>query len=135
MLDEPDVPHALLLATLQDAFDISATGVTFLPLGADRRSFSYRVDTADAQRFFLKLRSEPPAPAVLAVPRALRDVGIAQVVAPLPTRTGALSARLDGYTVLLYPFVSGDAAMTRGMSPAQWRVHGSVLRRVHDNRT
>src|SRR3712207_7537781 len=43
----------------------------------------------------------------LLVPRYLHDHGVAQVVAPLPTRTHALAVPVGEFTLTLYPFVDG----------------------------
>jgi spectinomycin phosphotransferase len=70
----------------------------------------------------------------LLVPRALQDVGIGNVLAPLRTRASGLWCPLDGYdgyTVVLYQFVRGENAKVTGLSDDQWRTFGATLRAVH----
>jgi spectinomycin phosphotransferase len=132
MLEAPDLDLDRVRTELRTAYGIDAAVIEFLPLGNDRRSFSYRTVTTTGQRYFLKLRTEPPDQATLAVPRLLHDAGITNVVAPIPTDTGALAAPFGDYSLLLYPFIGGDSGMARGLTAAQWREHGRVLRCVHD---
>jgi spectinomycin phosphotransferase len=131
MIQAPDIPDDMLLGILRDAFGVDAACVEFLPLGNDTRSFVYRVAVRDGVNLFLKLRAGAPYPPSLGVPRRLRDAGITPVVAPLPAHDGTMYAMLGDFTVLLYPYISGDSAMTRGMTSAQWRTHGRTLRQVH----
>jgi spectinomycin phosphotransferase len=132
MIEAPDVPERELIDVLRDAYGVAARAAVFLPLGNDARSFVYRAELEDGGRLFFQLRKGEPYAPSLAVPRMLRDAGIAEVVAPLPTRDGRLAAPLGAFSALVYPFVDGDSAMKRGMTAAQWRAHGSALRRVHD---
>jgi spectinomycin phosphotransferase len=81
---------------------------------------------------FVKVRTGVTNEAGLLVPRFLRDQGIARVVAPLPTATGALWASVGDYALILYPFVAGVTGMERGMSDGQWIDYGALLRQVHD---
>jgi spectinomycin phosphotransferase len=132
MLQAPDIPEARLLQAVRQHFAIEAVAVTFLPIGNDTRSFVYRIDVRGGGLYFLKLRAGEPYLPSLGIPRLLRDGGLREVVAPLPARGGSLFGQIDQYTLLLYPFVSGDSAMQRGMSEAQWHAHGTALRQVHD---
>ena len=68
------------------------------------------------------------------MPRALTEHGIPNVLAPLRTLGSELWCPLDaGYTVVLFPFIQGESAMTAGLSAAQWRTFGETLRAVHDS--
>lgn len=65
------------------------------------------------------------------VSRFLKDNGIEQVVAPLLTNTGELWASIDGFGLIVYPFIKGTEAMQVGLSEAQWMEFGSILKRIH----
>jgi spectinomycin phosphotransferase len=74
----------------------------------------------------------------LLVPRYLHDHGVAQVIAPLPSTARTLWAQVDGYALILYPFVAGttgkrsaSAALSSGMTPSQWIAYGAILRQIH----
>ncbi|MBI4928308.1 MAG: phosphotransferase [Anaerolineae bacterium] len=94
----------------------------------------YRVDSHHGARF-LKLRSGPLDLAGLALPHWLHQHGLPEVVAPLPGLDGTLAHPLDGlpetHHLLLYPWIDGQAARAAGLSPAQYRTYGDLLRRLH----
>jgi spectinomycin phosphotransferase len=77
-----------LLTCLRTQYGLAASEVAFLPLGHDSSAWVFRVRTAEGSAYFLKLRQSVTNEAGLLVPRYLRDQGIANVVAPLPTLTG-----------------------------------------------
>ena len=113
-------------------YGLAVVELAFLPLGHDASAWVYRVRAADGGTYFLKARLGAINEAGLAVPRALHDRGGAQVVAPLPTTTGALWTDAGDYALILYPFVAGTTGMERGMTAQQWTDYGATLRRVHD---
>lgn len=131
MLEPPDLADDRILAAVREHYDIPMTALTFLPLGKDYAAWAYRAQSAEGAAIFLKLRSGPSRPAALTVPRTLRDRGLTQIVAPIPTHSRALSVQLDGYTLILYPFIDGAMARDRGMQEHHWVTLGAVLERVH----
>jgi len=130
MLDPSPLSDATLLACAREQFGLPATAVTFLPLGYDANAWAYRVEAAEA--YFLKVRRGPAALPGLLAPRYVGDCGIAGVLAPLPTRDGALWAALGDFTVTFQPFAAGRDAWDDGLNDAQWVAFGELLRRVHD---
>lgn len=133
MLERPhDLPDAVIVARLQDAFGISPSRLEFLPLGNDSASFVYRAE-ADGQAFFVKARKDEVDGPPVTVPRFLHEYGISQVVAPLSTSDGRLWAPLQGeYRLLVYPFLHTRSVMDAGMPEAKWEEFGGILRRIHD---
>ncbi|MGH2380225.1 MAG: phosphotransferase [Candidatus Limnocylindria bacterium] len=130
MLEDPGLDSRELTAALRSAWGVDADAFVFVP-GYDMRAASYDVAAADG-RFFLKVRFGPVADAPLEVPRAIQDAGVANVVAPLRTKTAALSHPMgDGRSMSLSPFVSGRSAMVAGMTADQWRAFGAALRAIH----
>lgn len=113
-------------------YGLDLAGLRFLPLGHDSAAWVYRAAAADGRAYFVKLRLSVANPAALLVPRHLHDHGVRQVVAPLPTRSGALWAHAASYALILYPFVEGASGMAHGMAADQWRAYGATLRQIHD---
>lgn len=127
-----DLADETLRACLRARYGIAVTELAFLPLGHDASAWVYRVRAADGGAYFLKARLGVVNEAGLTVPRYLHDQGVARVVAPLPTATGALWTDAGDYALILYPFVASTTGMERGMTPRQWAEYGALLRRVHD---
>ena len=141
MLEPPNLPEATLLAALREHFDVSTSRLAFLPIGNDNYSWAYRVEAADGADYFLKVRGGILNVASLLVPRFLRYRGVTHVIAPLPTRTGALSASVRGasagpaapneFNLILYPFVAGRMGAHGGLADQQWIAYGAAFRQIH----
>lgn len=135
MNDDPGLDSGHIAAVLGAEYDVTVATVTFLPLGHDPYAAVYEVCTRDGTTYFLKARFGPVFEPGLAVPRALIDRGVPNILAPLRTRSGALWCPLDGGqdTVVLYPFIQGQDASDTGLTAEQWREFGISLRAVHDS--
>ena len=131
MIEKPDNCDEKIITALNDNYSIHVSEIEFLPIGNDASAFSYRVEAADGNSYFLKLKSKFSNLAALLVPRFLKDHGIEQVVAPIPSKTQKLIAEVDSSALILYPFISGNEAMQVGMSDEQWTELGSVLNQIH----
>ena len=133
-MHEPPVnlTPAQIVARLRAAFGITATDLVFLPLGHDAAAWVYRVQADDGGVYFLKVRLRVTNEAGLLVPRYLQNQGIRNVVAPLPGVTGALWTHINGYALILYPFVTGTNGIQRRPTDDQWTAYGRLLRQIHE---
>ncbi|NJN18216.1 MAG: aminoglycoside phosphotransferase family protein [Oscillochloris sp.] len=122
---------AYLRTTLQAEYQLVVQELTFLPLGHDSAAWVYEARDATGTRWFVKVRTAVSNPVSLLIPRFLRDHGL-PVVAPIPTGAARLWADCAGYVVIVYPFIEGASALHQGLSAAQWRHYGEILRRIHD---
>ena len=134
MLEPPSLSNALILACLREAYGLDVAGLDFLPLGNDAAAWVYRVALRGGESLFLKLKQGEVYPPGLSVPHALSEEGIVEVVAPLATRGGALCQALEGFSLVLYPFIEGQNGMAAGLTTAQWADFGRALRRIHETR-
>lgn len=130
MLEKPNLQDESIAACLREKYGIAVAHLDFLPLGNDSNAWVYRVD-AGGGVYFLKVKSGYFSQSSLSVPRYLRDQGIRQVVAPLPTLAGTLFARLEQFSLILYPFIDGRVGMDVGLSDRQWTEFGAVLQKIH----
>jgi spectinomycin phosphotransferase len=137
MLEAPDLQHDSIAACLQEAYDLQASRIAFLPLGADVNTAAYRVETDSGTPCFLKARRGVFDETSVALPRFLSDQGIKQIIPPLRTRTGRpqmvgqLWADLDATRLILYPFVEGRNGYEAKLSGHHWAEFGTALRRIH----
>jgi len=131
MLDKPDIEDAVIVAAVGDGFGVEATGVAFLPLGADFDTAVYRLTAAGEKAYFLKLRRGNFDEIAVTIPRYLQTQGIAAVMAPIPARGGQLWTEVGGFKLILYPFVEGRSGRNAELSDRQWRELGAALRAVH----
>jgi spectinomycin phosphotransferase len=134
MREDPGLDVGKIATSLEEHHGLRGASVAFLPIGYDPNAAVYEVVAGDGGSYFLKVRFGPVHEPRLTVPRALIDLGIPNVLAPLPTRSSGLWCPLDGHpdhSIVLYPFVRGESAMVAGLSDDQWREFGSTLRAVH----
>ncbi len=131
MLEKPNLPDVKIAECLRDSYGLAVTDIAFLPIGYDASAWAYRVAAVSGQRYFLKLRRGTVHRGCAAVARYLKAHGVEEVVAPLPTSAGQLSAPLEDYTLLLYPWIEGQTGMEAGLSDDQWIAYGAIVRRIH----
>jgi spectinomycin phosphotransferase len=131
MREPPEVSNESIEASIQASYDIVVTSLTFLPLGHDSSAWVYRAEAVGGAAYFLKLRRGAVCEPGLVVPRHLRDRGVAHVVAPLPTATGALWADLGEFVLILYPFIEARAGMDAGLTEDQWVAFGKAVKELH----
>jgi spectinomycin phosphotransferase len=131
MIQKPNLKDESIVAALRDHYGVVVVALEFLQLGNDSHAWVYRV-SADAEKpYFLKVRKGELNKASLIVPRYIKDHGIEQVVAPLPTNTGALWVNVDSFALILYPFVEGGMGAVVGMSDFQTIEFGAIVRKIH----
>jgi spectinomycin phosphotransferase len=134
MREDPGLDQGMIARHLEHSYGVRPVSITFLPIGHDLQAFVYQVVTNDRTSFFLKIRAGAVNEAALDVPHALIDRGIDNILAPITTRAGGLWCPLDAdHTVVLYPFIHGQDAMTIGLKSDQMREFGATLRAVHDS--
>jgi spectinomycin phosphotransferase len=134
MREDPELDVDKIVASLEAHYGLRVTSATFLPLVYDPNAAVYEVVSRDGTAYFLKVRSGWVHEPSLLVPRALIDLGIPNVLAPLRARSSSLWCPLGDYpdySIVLYPFLRGESAMVVGLFDDQWRELGSTLREVH----
>jgi spectinomycin phosphotransferase len=130
MREPPRISEEDLRACLQNQYGLNPVTLTFLPLGHDYDAGIYHVESGQGTAHALKVTSRPLYEPRCLVPRYLNDRGIASVVAPVPTRSGTLWAQLSDWTMIVYPWISGESSLT-GMTDEQWRQVGSIFKCIH----
>jgi spectinomycin phosphotransferase len=132
MLQPPDLPEPQIAGALRTGFGIEAAALEFLPLGNDAGSWAYRVQDGPGRAYFLKIRSPADDTRGADVPAYLQQHGVPRVLAPLRAGTGAAWIPAGRFALALYPFVDGRPAAEAGLSAAQWRELGAIVRAIHE---
>jgi len=131
MREPPELADDAIVRSLQASYGIRVAALAFLPVGNDSASWAYRVQTAQGQAYFLKVRAGAgPMPGAV-VPSHLHRHGVPHVLAPLASGAGAPSVLVDGFALSLYPMLDARTGAEGGLSPRQWRQLGVALRQVH----
>ena len=133
MREPPRIAEQQLRTYLQHQYDLGLVTLEFLPRGHDYAAGVYRVVSKQGTVYLLKVTSRPLYEARCLVPRYLHDQGITSVVAPLRTRSGALWTVFSNWTMIVYPWISGDSSLT-GMTDEQWKQVGTIFQQIHQVR-
>jgi len=131
MRQEPDIPREKLTACLRAHYALDVVSARFLPIGNDLKAFVYEAITAQGHSYFIKIRAGEINPSSLLVPRVLIEKNVPNILAPLRTTTQGLWCLLDGYSVIVYPFIRGENAKVAGMTDSQWLEFGATLKAIH----
>jgi spectinomycin phosphotransferase len=133
MLERPALSDEKIIACLRDEYGLKVGKIVFLPLGADMNTAVFRaeLDDTDSTPYFVKLRSGHFDEIAVDVPKFLFDQGISQIIAPMPRRSGQLSAHLEAFNLILYPFVEGQSGWDKNLSDQDWVVFGRTLKAIH----
>ncbi len=131
MRDRPDLSELRIAACLRQQYGLEALSAQFLPLGYDPAAWVYRVAAADGASYFVKVRAGALGAASLLVRTTLIEGGVPNILAPLRTRAQELCCALDGFTVVVYPFIQGENAWRSGLSESQWVEFGATLGAIH----
>lgn len=131
MLERPPIPDEAIAECLAEQYGLTVTASTFLPRGFDVDAAAFHAALRTGDDVFVKVRRDGWNPAALTVPRALRDLGITAVVAPVRTTSGALMANVAGFGLAVYPFIEGASGWGRALTAAQWREFGRTVRAIH----
>jgi spectinomycin phosphotransferase len=131
MLEKPDLDELRLASCCHKSYGLDIRQVTFLPWGYDLNTAVYRLDGFDGQAYFLKLRKGDFSTITVLLPHFLHRIGLTTIIAPLETRTHQLFCQLDNYTLVLYPFISGQDGYQVQLTGDQWVQLGQTLHAVH----
>jgi spectinomycin phosphotransferase len=131
MLEKPDLPDTDILSTLTGEFSLAVDRLVFIPRGTDRKTAAYRAELEDGRAFFVKLRRGEFDWISPALTRYLEHGGVGHVIAPVANKTGALWTKVDGYALIVFPYVEGQDGYEKELSDDQWREVGRVVRRLH----
>ena len=130
MLEKPDIPDELIISHLQVKYGFHASALTFLPLGADTGSVSYRITASNGTAYFLKLRKGFSEISVT-VPLFLKSQGVKEIIAPFETKSKQGWADFGEYKMILYPFIEGKDGFEMELSDRHKQTLGAALKAIH----
>lgn len=130
MREPPEISLESLRFSIQAEYNLSLISVEFLPLGLDFRSGVFRAVSEQESVYLIKVTTRPLYEPGLQVPRHLYEQGIQGIAAPLPAKNGASWVQVEGWIVIVYPFIDGESRFT-GMTDEQWEKAGAIFNRIH----
>jgi spectinomycin phosphotransferase len=130
MLEKPNISDELLMARLQQEYELHVAELTFLPIGADARTAVYRVLTDHGTAYFLKLRKNFDE-AIVRVPQFLNENGIKETLVPFETKSKQGWADFGEYKMILYPFIEGKDGFEVELTDHHRQILGAAFKGIH----
>ena len=131
MLEKPKIQEPVIDDMLQKQYGLTGAKIDFLPIGNDVNTAAYRVNDGDNGLFYLKLRRGDFNRASVMVPYFLKEHGLQQIIAPIPTKSQREWTSVNEYALALYPFVEGRNGFQQPLSDQQWVELGRAVKGLH----
>lgn len=135
MTEKQSLSPQYIIDCLNTNYGIAVNTLKFLPLGADMNASVYKAETRDGLSYFVKLKYGHYDDISVAILALLQASGIQQIIPPIKTINGELTQRINGFTLVVYPFVDGRNGFCDNLTDNQWVALGKVLRQVHEFET
>jgi spectinomycin phosphotransferase len=119
-----------IIDCLKTCYGINVISLSFLPWGADINASVYRVEAQEAV-YFVKLKQGHQHELSAVLSNLLHAAGVVQIIPPIITTQGQPVQRMEGYTLIVYPFVEGENGFKRTLTKDQWIQLGKAMRQVH----
>jgi spectinomycin phosphotransferase len=132
MIEKHPLSDQFIINCLNDDYGIGVIELTFLPLGADMNASVYKAQTYDQTYYFVKLKRGHHHDIGIAIVELLHDAGIKEIIPPVKTIRGQSTQQIEGFTLIVYPFVNGQNGFCSHLNDGQWIVLGKALKQVHD---
>lgn len=124
----PGLTTSELARVLRAHYAIDSATIEETETGQDVAAWRYRVDS----RYFVKVRAAVDArDGAASLSRHLADAGVPHVVAPLRSKSGALTVQDGEHSLTVYPLIDGANGMDVGLTEDHWRAFGSFVKSLH----
>lgn len=118
-----------IMSCLALEYGLRDAHLTFLPISYAGETWVFHAETARGV-FFLKLKRRLHEAGV-AVSKLLLELGI-PVITPIQAKNKQLWARLEDFSLLVFPFVEGHPIDPTTLDDSSWRTLGAIMRGVHN---
>jgi spectinomycin phosphotransferase len=99
--------------------------------GADINAFVYKADT-QTHSYFVKFKHGEYNEINLSIISLLHDSGIKEIIYPICTLKGKLFQQLDGFSIIVYPYIDVPNGFNRNLTVKHWIQLGKTLRQIHE---
>jgi len=121
-----------LMDILTAAYGLDVIAIARLPLGADMNAAVYKSETRENHSYFVKLKRGHHQDISTTIMELLQQAQVQQIIPPLKTTNGQTTHLLDGFTLIVYPFVEGQDGFTHPLTDDQWILLGKTMRQIHE---
>jgi spectinomycin phosphotransferase len=132
MLEKHVLSDSIIIHSLKTYYGIETAVLTFLPLGADIHAAIYKAETLDQTPYFIKVKQGHHQDTSIDIVELLQNAGIQEIIPPIKTIQGMSAQPIEGFTLIVYPFVNGQDGFNRNLTDYQWIKLGQALRQIHE---
>jgi spectinomycin phosphotransferase len=132
MLEKQSLSDELIINHLKTDYGIEVSTLTFLPIGADMNASVYRAQSFDQKSYFIKLKLGHHHDIGVVVMELLHNSRVPLIIPPIKTLKGQLIQRIEGFTLIAFPFVKGQDGFSCHLTDDQWIKLGHAMRQVHE---
>lgn len=132
MIEKKSISDQCVIDCLNTDYEIKVAALTHIPLGADIDASVYKAQTYDQSSYFVKLKRGSHHDIGAIIQLLLHDAGIQQIIFPIKTNHGQPTHSIDGFTLIVYPFIEGQDGFSHDLTNDQWITLGKALRQVHE---
>lgn len=130
--EKPHNDNTTITRFLKETYDIDASTVLLLNLGADLNTTVYRITTSKDKDYFLKLRRGDFCEASVLLPHHLHESGCKNIIPALRNKFGNLwSDFAPSFKAILYPYIENKCAADSKLSKDQWVQLGRIIKKLH----
>jgi spectinomycin phosphotransferase len=127
-----DLEIETICVLLHKEYGIIVSRIEQLFLGADKNTRTYKVNEHNKE-YFLKIRINDFNELSLLVPHWLsNDKKLKNIIHPITTLDGKLYSKNEPFSIILYPFIHGEAGWDRFLSKKQWYEFGEFFSTLHN---
>ncbi len=131
MTEKQAISHQRIIDCLWNDYGIKVTSLLPLLLGADTNALIFKAQVDGQPSYFVKLKQGHDHELSASLLASLHDAGIEEIIPPIKTASGQVTKPIDGFTLIVYPFVEGQNGFSHHLTDNQWVTLGKVLRQVH----
>lgn len=131
MIKKQPLSDQRIIDCLNTDYGIKVATLTFLPLGADVNASVYKALAYDQSSYFIKIKRGHHRDISATIIALLHDAGIQQIIPPIKTNCGQSIQHIDGFTLIVFPFIEGQDGFSRELTGDQWITLGKVMRQIH----
>lgn len=85
-----------------------------------------------ADDYFVKMRKGTHQDIAVAILKLLLEHGIQEIIKPIPTITNQSILYIEGYSLVVYPFIQGNNGFQQALTRQQWKTLGQALKKIHE---
>lgn len=121
-----------LIDCLKACYGIEVSTLTLLSLGADIDASVYKAQAHNQSSYFVKLKRGCSHDISSTISDLLYNAGIQQVIPLIKTVRGQTTQYIGNFTLMVFPFISGQDGFSCDLTKDQWYTFGKVMRQIHE---